>query len=314
MTEARPYDASSLRAASERVVTLLAQFVGVNTVFVALNDGSHNVIVNAINREEVLAAEGTLPLQETYCGLVAARPGDVIYISDTAKEAATVSLPVTTQLGSVSYIGVPILDRAHRVCGTVCGMDRRPYSYSEQELDLLKAMAAFLGSVADVWFLAYHDPLTGVYNRNFLKDPGLAKDWTSLGCLFIDLDNFKHINDQHGHSTADSLLAELAERMSQVVRSSDLVFRMGGDEFMVLSPDVRSASDVEEIAARVQSAIHETPFAVHGRRLALSASIGLSFRRHFDGNLEALFQEADLAMYDVKFAGKDGFRWRGVTA
>ncbi len=163
-------------------------------------------------------------------------------------------------------------------------------------------------------FNASHDLLTGLPNRALLEDrlrQGCKfcqryDRW--LAVLFIDLDGFKPINDSIGHSFGDLLLVDVAKRMTEQVRSGDTVARMGGDEFIVLLPDLADEDDVIPIADRLIDTISR-PYCIQGVDLHLTASIGITLS---DGVIDQplqLIQQADLAMYKAKQEGRNNYQW-----
>ena len=156
--------------------------------------------------------------------------------------------------------------------------------------------------------LAFHDPLTLLANRALFRDRvehALAvskRSDRSVAMLFIDLDNFKTINDSFGHSQGDRVLSATAQRLIQCTRSGDTVARLGGDEFAVLLENLVSQEPVVEIAGRIVTALQE-PFPFLGSDLRVSASIGVAFATPDDG-VEELLRNADVAMYSAKAQGK----------
>ena len=157
--------------------------------------------------------------------------------------------------------------------------------------------------------LAFHDPLTQLANRNLFRDRvqhALARarrGETRAAVLFLDVDNFKNINDTLGHDAGDRLLQAVAQRILQTSRSSDTVARLGGDEFGVLLEGIGTAAD----ALRVADALIESlgsPFPLDGREVRVTASIGLAFSAP-DTTAKELLSNADLAMYHAKSAGKN---------
>ncbi|GAA5206748.1 GGDEF domain-containing protein [Microbacterium kyungheense] len=160
--------------------------------------------------------------------------------------------------------------------------------------------------------LALHDQLTGVANRQLLQmslDDALTLAEASLeplAVLFLDVDDFKAINDTFGHAAGDSVLVELASRLHSGVRAGDIVGRMGGDEFVALCPGADSSA-AENIAQRILEVCRE-PIAVADGVVVASVSVGISlFRPGVDPQPSAqqLLVRADAAMYDAKRAGKD---------
>jgi diguanylate cyclase (GGDEF)-like protein len=159
-------------------------------------------------------------------------------------------------------------------------------------------------------FLATHDALTGLPNRTLILDRvgqlmmRARRDKTPLAALFIDLDNFKAINDSLGHAAGDELLQSVAERLTAVVRETDAVGRLGGDEFVVIASELTFASGPELIAERLLEALDQ-PFKLAGAghtALKLTASIGIAA-----GDRESpdeLLRDADVAMYEAKWSGR----------
>lgn len=156
--------------------------------------------------------------------------------------------------------------------------------------------------------MAYNDALTGLPNRTRLAERlevslarGRAHD-RCTGLLFIDLDNFKHVNDQYGHTAGDDLLRRVAARLRSVVRAEDLLARHGGDEFLVLLSDL-SPDTAHEVVSRVATEMTEAlraPFDIPGCRWTVRASIGTSVAPHDGQTADELLGRADAAMYAVK--------------
>jgi len=164
---------------------------------------------------------------------------------------------------------------------------------------------------------ALHDSLTGLANRaSFLEhlDLGLKRaerNEKGVGVLFIDLDNFKLVNDSFGHAAGDELLKAVGARLQSAVRGMDVVARQGGDEFLILLTDVKtdstaSTSPTEVVASKVRSILRE-PFLVDGIEIFVSASVGISTYPADGTDADTLLKHADVAMYSVKDSGRDGY-------
>jgi diguanylate cyclase (GGDEF)-like protein len=159
-----------------------------------------------------------------------------------------------------------------------------------------------------------HDALTGLPNRLLMFDrlanaiAAAARRETRIAVLFIDLDNFKRINDTMGHATGDEVLKLAARRLRAVLRSSDTVSRHGGEEFLVLLPEVADAVDAAQLAQKLLSAL-AAPARVGGHRLSLSASIGIAMYPEDGEDPNVLVDRADAAMYRSKRRGPGGFEF-----
>lgn len=159
---------------------------------------------------------------------------------------------------------------------------------------------------------AHHDPLTALPNRRRMVqelDARIAECRRHSGCLtvfFIDLDNFKAVNDRLGHATGDALLQAFATRLRGAVRETDLAARLGGDEFVVLIDGLAPAA--AETIAQVLVERLSQPYALGDHRITASASLGLAGYPADGADGAALLAAADRAMYAVKTAGKGHFR------
>ncbi|HEX4649675.1 MAG TPA: EAL domain-containing protein, partial [Steroidobacteraceae bacterium] len=157
--------------------------------------------------------------------------------------------------------------------------------------------------------MAFHDPLTLLANRNLFRDRvqhalTLAqRQGNSVAVMFLDLDNFKNINDSLGHDAGDRLLRTVAQRIAATSRTSDTVARLGGDEFAVLLEGIGSLTHVEKIAEGLIKTL-DRPFALDGREVRVTASIGIA-TSDAEAGAEALLSSADIAMYNAKAAGKN---------
>lgn len=163
-------------------------------------------------------------------------------------------------------------------------------------------------------FQAYHDLLTHLPNRALLKDRlSLAiaharRNKRKLAVMFLDLDRFKLVNDTLGHTMGDRLLKAVANRLQSCLRRGDTLARFGGDEFTLLLPEVRTKDDVVVIASKILDRLN-APFVIDGHELFVGASIGISIYPEAGDTEESLIQNADIAMYQVKGRGKNGYQF-----
>jgi diguanylate cyclase (GGDEF)-like protein len=162
---------------------------------------------------------------------------------------------------------------------------------------------------AQLAFQAFHDPLTGLANRRrFIAATNDALSApVQLAAMFLDLDDFKDVNDNLGHDAGDALLLTVGERLLSSVRPGDLVGRLGGDEFAVLLTNVDSVAGAETVAARLVDAV-SAPLELEGHPVTVSASVGLAVRAPTETvGVDDLLRRADVAMYHAKARGKN--RW-----
>lgn len=191
----------------------------------------------------------------------------------------------------------------HDSCGNVAGAVMVFHDISV-ERDLASRMT----------HLAQHDFLTNLPNRFLLGDriaqailQAQRRD-TSVALLFLDLDNFKHVNDSLGHATGDRLLQSIAQRLVACVRGSDTVSRQGGDEFIVLVPESRRAQDATLTAEKIVAALAE-PHTICGHEFYVTVSIGISIYPEDGVDADTLIKNADTAMYQAKEKGRNSYQF-----
>ncbi len=215
-------------------------------------------------------------------------------------------------------------DIEHRVLGRVDGVERWLQVRGRYFFDAAGSPVRCVGTALDISErkhteecirqTALHDALTGLPNRGWLFEStrhlfGRARRAAlCAGVLFIDLDRFKLINDNHGHETGDKILQEVARRLSACVREEDLVVRLGGDEFLVLLPEIEHASAAEEVARHILESIRQ-PYSIDGLEFALSLSVGISIFPRDGMDLDTLVNHADAAMYHAKQTGRDNVQY-----
>lgn len=222
---------------------------------------------------------------------------------------------------------------AHKARSDADNVDLLADSYSSNNEigDVIKAFNDLLSRVSDNLKSARYDDLTNLPNRSLGSDRlrQAVSQAKRKGCsgavLFIDIDNFKEINDTMGHNVGDELLKRTAERLSNILRGSDTVIRLtaeqsdkegnrsmiarfGGDEFMVVLPELASEEDVSVVAKRL-SEICANPFQLHGREVLSTVSIGIAVFPRDGDNHHDLMRHADTALYSVKDSGRNDYRF-----
>ena len=163
-------------------------------------------------------------------------------------------------------------------------------------------------------FLAYHDTLTGLPNRRLLDDRLRQAVYMAqrrdarIAVMVMDLDNFKQVNDSLGHRAGDAVLREASHRIAGCVRKADTLARQGGDEFVIVLPELQLDSDCQVVAEKILRALAPA-FRVDGREFSIGASIGISLFPADAGDGEALLRNADVAMYRAKQLGRNNYRF-----
>ena len=192
----------------------------------------------------------------------------------------------------------PIHDRSGAVTGAVIVF---------RDVTASRAMAG------EMMHLAQHDTLTDLPNRTLLKDrlaQAIAiahRNGTHVAVMFLDLDNFKHINDSLGHTIGDKLLQSVAARLIDCVRSSDTVSRQGGDEFVLLLSEIKRAADAGVAAGKILIKL-EASHQLDQHDLKITASVGVSTYPEDGDDAEALLKKADTAMYRAKQKGRSNYQ------
>jgi diguanylate cyclase (GGDEF)-like protein/PAS domain S-box-containing protein len=220
-----------------------------------------------------------------------------------------------------AYIGTPI-DVAGVRYGSLSFADhRRRSGFDDVDRDLVQLMGALVGSAiergrsrARLQSLAYTDPVTGLPNRSWLVDrlrtwvDTARRDAVPIGVLFLDLDRFKDINDTLGHDSGDYLLRVVGERLVQAIRTSDVVARMGGDEFVVLAGDGPDMKALGGLADRIIATVEE-PIEIDGSDYFVTTSIGIAQYPSDGADAETLVKHADVAMYRAKDRGRNTYQF-----
>ncbi|WP_170211835.1 putative bifunctional diguanylate cyclase/phosphodiesterase [Rhodoferax bucti] len=174
-------------------------------------------------------------------------------------------------------------------------------------------IARFHASEKNLTYLAQHDGLTRLPNRmlgNELLTEAMrvaATNHTLVALLFVDLDNFKDVNDSVGHSAGDNFLTQVAERLRESVRQTDIVCRQGGDEFLIGLTDLHGVEDIVLVSEQILQRMH-APFHLRGLDVLASCSIGIAIYPEHGTTFDELLRHADQAMYQAKEAGRNTFR------
>jgi len=162
-------------------------------------------------------------------------------------------------------------------------------------------------------YMASHDPLTGLLNRMLFNDrltlelAHAHRNRRKLALMLLDLDHFKDVNDTLGHSVGDQLLRLVGKRLTSVLRKSDSVARMGGDEFMLILPEIGRVKDAAKTAKKILEAVRE-PFVLDDHQLHITTSIGIALYPDGGEDGDTLVKNAEIAMYRAKDQGRDNYQ------
>lgn len=221
--------------------------------------------------------------------------------------------------GVKSMISVPV-EGDGELLGFI-GIDsfRERKKWSEEKIKQLNILSNLIShgliktkDEKKIEFMAYYDYLTVLPNRFLFKDRiqqalNIAKrNGTQLGVMFIDLDNFKVVNDTIGHKGGDFLIKEVAQKLQEKVRKTDTVARFGGDEFMIMLTDIKDEDDVPTIADKIMEMFSQS-FKIQEQYFLITASAGISLYPIDGEDAETLVKNADTAMYKAKDKGKNQF-------
>jgi diguanylate cyclase (GGDEF)-like protein len=208
------------------------------------------------------------------------------------------------------YVGVPLRSRDGYNVGALCSMDTKARDLSPEHVAVLEDLGRLIVDELELRVQASTDVLTGVMSRRAFTEQGdrevaRAKRYGSpLSCALIDADNFKSINDTHGHGVGDLALKHLASICSRELRTADCVGRIGGEEFAITLPETDMATAMK-VAERLRKIIASSPLEVNGVHIRITASIGVAQYGESMRNFDGLLSNADFAMYDAKNSGRN---------
>jgi diguanylate cyclase (GGDEF)-like protein len=235
---------------------------------------------------------------------------------------------IATARGCRSLIAFVLRNSKKEVLGVLCIFAERIDAFSTEELDLLQELADDLAygvntlrvriqhaeAEKQLEFLAHHDSLTRLPNRLLLRDrfeQAIAqadRNRSGVAVLFLDLDNFKQVNDSLGHNYGDQLLVKVVERLRGCLRETDTISRQGGDEFVVLLTNLNDLAAISSISQHIIEMFAE-PFELESYTLNTTFSLGVSLYPDDGKDFDTLLKNADTAMYQAKDSGRDTYRY-----
>ena len=302
---------------AKAVQAVLEGFAGGAVAYLERGTGEHELVLRRV---------AGLPSTPTDSALARIGPAlaplleqsQVVVLNGPWHESLPLPFEWVRRFGAMAAVPVPA-DGGPR--GVIAVFAEAPGAFGPEETRFLGAAASMvsaalhrLDSEARLAYLAQFDPLTGLPNRTLLSDRfslmiiQARRRAVSLGVLFIDLDDFKLVNDTQGHAAGDELLKEMAKRLQSTLRDGDTVARISGDEFAVILGDLARPDDAALVAQKIIERI-AAPVQIHGQEAVVTASVGIATFPADGDNAETLLGAADAAMYRAKQSGRNAFHF-----
>ena len=306
--------AEDLLALCRRTHQIIGELLPARNFFVALHDAAKDELSFPYFVDEHDPAPATRKFDSGTLSAEVIRSGQALLLTPDSNITLSEHVSPTIGMDAIDWLGVPL----HTSQGVIGALVVQSYSgdvrYTEQDKALLQFVSTQVAVAIErkqaetlLQHTARHDPLTDLPNRVFVLErlqASLARarrEGKPMALLYLDLDDFKEVNDAFGHSVGDLLLPQVAHRMRGCVRDSDTVGRMGGDEFMLILRDIEPAS-AAAVGDKIRASL-EQPFVLGGHRVSISASIGMAnWPGHGDDSAQ-LIDRADRAMYAAKRNG-----------
>lgn len=220
----------------------------------------------------------------------------------------------------VMWLGVPLKTK-DRIIGVMTVQSYDPdVTYTQKDLELMEYISSQIATAIErkrteetINHMAFYDVLTDLPNRMLFSDRlgrslyNARNNRELVAVLFLDLDRFKNVNDSLGHALGDELLRSVAEKLKSCLRECDTIARIGGDEFTIMLPMLKTIEEAEKISERLLG-IMEAPFYCKGFQFNVTTSIGISIYPYDGDNVESLLKNADVALYRAKEKGRNNFQ------
>jgi diguanylate cyclase (GGDEF)-like protein len=320
--------AVSVREAGEVLARVTRDALGTERATLLLQDENedieHVISVGADGEFERILHEriGNMPARDLRIWRLTTRQPKPIFV-ENARASRLIPPELVEELGIQSYVAVPLLSSSRPLGLVLCSDSARPRTWTADERQLVMQIAlegslvvenAVLRAAEHEWLdrltqQAFHDSLTELPNRALFSDrlqhalDRMTRRQESIAVLFLDLDEFKPVNDTFGHDAGDRLLIEVGRRLQSCLRPEDTIARLGGDEFTVLLEDITDVRYAIRVAERIAEAM-KAPFPLDGSEVSVTASIGIAVGTGRETTPEELVRNSDRAMYEAKNSGK----------
>lgn len=309
------HSAEDLPALFLRVHEVIAGLLPAENFFVALYDAANDQLSFPYYVDQYDVPPPPSPLQSGTLSAEVIRSGEAILLTPDTVGQRLAKIGKVAGRHSVDWLGVPLITGTDVIGALVVQSYSGALRYTVQDMELLQFVSSQVAAAierkrthARLEYLAQHDQLTKLPNRALFLDRlqrALARarrDSIQLAVLYLDMDNFKQINDTFGHTTGDQLLREVAYRLTQCVRESDTVGRLGGDEFAILLDGISRQEDAATVADKILVTL-SVPYTLEGETLISSPSVGIAvYPDHGEADVQ-LVRAADGAMYTAKRSG-----------
>jgi diguanylate cyclase (GGDEF)-like protein len=249
------------------------------------------------------------PREHSFCRHLV-ETGKALVVPDATKDERFAESPFVTGSGIRFYAGLPLRSADGHNIGSICIVDTKPREFGEAQLDLLNDLAHISMDELDLRLTAVKDSLTGVLTRRRFKEEAARsvalaqRHHQDLAIVAFDLDRFKHINDTFGHAAGDAVLVGAAEAARSVLRITDLIGRLGGEEFAVLLPST-ALGGAMEVAEKIRKAVGALRFTFGEQEAGIATSVGVAALDPSTRDAETLLVHADKALYEAKNAGRN---------
>lgn len=291
--------------AFDSITRLIKSVLGVEIAIVSVIDAHRQWYKSCVG-----LSISEIARRDTFCKHTIEQAEPLVVPDATADKRFADHPMVTPENGIRFYAGVPLRTDDGYNIGTVCVVDYQPRDFSAREVALLEQFAAAAMKELELRRKAAVDNLTGALSRGRFREEGgkavtlAQRHGHPLSCLIFDLDFFKQINDAHGHPVGDVVLSSAVDACSTRLRSSDILGRVGGEEFAIILPHTNADSGLE-VAERLRIAIEALEISANGTKIGVTASFGIAALDSTAPDFDSLLVHADSACYAAKSDGRN---------
>lgn len=288
------------------LVLLASRICEVPIALISLVDVDRLYFKAAIGLEKTEA-----PLQHSFC-VHAIRQHGVFVVPDTTQDSRFASMPsVITPPHQRFYAAAPLVAPNGAALGTLCVIDHKPRTLTAGQSDSLAILARQVVAQLELRLQTARDPLTGLLHRRYMEEQLAAllhrarRRTAPLSALMMDLDDFRRVNDTIGHSAGDAVLKAVGQLLSKNVRREDAACRYGGDEFVLILPDM-TAETAQRRAEVLRTQLREMRVSAHGKAVGpITASLGVASYPGNADNTQSLLAAAEQALQRAQALGRD---------